>query len=812
MALLVHIGETSKVNYTLSAINTIGRDPRNSITISDPSLSPFHAEVRRTSEKSYAIIALPGSGGVYLRGERVSNRALEDGDEIRIGSTRLAFRDDVKRLTVAENIGITVDTAPPSVLYRATLKIDEYFRPLRHLGDEGEVQRNYEKLRAAYEMSQVFVAVGDLDTLLKSAVDTAMRLLSADRATVLLIDPNDQQPKPRVARSRKGETGKIRLSSTLIKEVLANREAVILSDAATDERFRQADSIFTEGVRSAMCVPMLYGTELVGIMHLESLMATNTFTARDLDILTTIATQTAVAVKNLLLLQQFRQANAFIEKVLKTLPGILIITDAASAITRVNQAVLSTLGYEHDELIGKPLHHLFLDDSDHCSSSVVDEEIALVRRDGSRIPVSMSTSVIHGEGGKPEGLVVMARDLSEHKEMQARLAQSERMASVGLMAAGVAHEINNPLTYILYNLESLLSDMKEHRSSLSKYGSVPVGSVLAADEALERIGEALDGANRVRAIVKDLKTFSRAKEDRIVPIELNEVIESAANVALNEIKYRARLVKDLGAVPPVMANEGRLSQVFLNLLMNASQAIDEGDAQNNQIRVRTWTEGNEVLAEVSDSGKGIPPEDLARLFEPFFTTKESGSGMGLGLSICQKIITDYGGRIEVRSDLGRGTRFLVRLPLASSPGAAVSSFPRPVKESSPSFAVRGRVLIIDDEPVIGNAVKRTLQREHDVVVVTSGEEAKQLLERDDGFDVILCDLMMPKITGVDFYRWLAGRYRKLARQTVFMTGGVFTAKVQEFLEQVPNARLEKPMDKKNLMEIVRNLVIRRRGR
>jgi CheY-like chemotaxis protein len=328
------------------------------------------------------------------------------------------------------------------------------------------------------------------------------------------------------------------------------------------------------------------------------------------------------------------------------------------------------------------------------------------------------------------------------------------------------------------------------------------------EDLVEQAGEAVDGANRVRNIVKDLKTFARAEEERNVPVSLRQVIETAINMSFNEIKYRARLIKEYGKTPTIMANDGRLSQVFLNLLVNAAHAIDEGDVDNNRIRVRTWTENDQVLAEVRDTGRGIEPKNLGRLFDPFFTTKPAGVGSGLGLSICHKIITDHGGRIEVRSEPDRGTCFTVRLPV-TTPEAEKSAGDAAAQQKR-TVAVRGRILVVDDEPVVARATRRVLAREHEVVTATSGQEARDALEREGTFDAVVSDLMMPDITGMDLHAWLDERDPDLARRMVFLTGGAFTPGARRFLERVPNARFEKPVDSKNLLEVVRNLVIQHR--
>jgi CheY-like chemotaxis protein len=248
---------------------------------------------------------------------------------------------------------------------------------------------------------------------------------------------------------------------------------------------------------------------------------------------------------------------------------------------------------------------------------------------------------------------------------------------------------------------------------------------------------------------------------------------------------------------------GRLVQVFLNLLLNASQAIDEGDAAHHVIRVRTWAEGGEVCASVSDTGTGIAPEHLRRLFEPFFTTKPMGVGTGLGLAICRSIVEGHKGRIEVESEPGRGSCFTVRLPRYVEP--PVAARPRAGSPTTPPCR-RGRILVVDDEQAILDTLERLLRRDHDVVTRGSGAAALELLETDRAFDAILSDLMMAEVSGVDLYEWVASRDEGLASRMVFMTGGVFTQRAIEFCDRVKSPLVYKPFDTKLLRLLIREVV------
>jgi two-component system cell cycle sensor histidine kinase/response regulator CckA len=312
--------------------------------------------------------------------------------------------------------------------------------------------------------------------------------------------------------------------------------------------------------------------------------------------------------------------------------------------------------------------------------------------------------------------------------------------------------------------------------------------------------DAREGAERVRKIVRGLKTFSRADEERRVPLDLVPVLELALNMSFNEIRHRGRLVKDFGPVPIVDGDDSRLAQVFINLFVNAAHSLSCTGVAENEIRVATSTdEEGCAVVEVSDTGAGIPPLVLARVFDPFFTTKAVGVGTGLGLSICHSIVTGMGGAISVRSVVGKGTTFSVVLPPSSI--GRLEPIERPLPETHATGG-RAKVLIVDDEPMIGNALKRVLGRANDVTTVTAARVALGILCADDTYDVILCDVMMPEMSGVELYEELGKLRPHYTERVVFVTGGAFTPHAHAFLDRVPNERLEKPVDTQRLHALV----------
>jgi signal transduction histidine kinase len=239
----------------------------------------------------------------------------------------------------------------------------------------------------------------------------------------------------------------------------------------------------------------------------------------------------------------------------------------------------------------------------------------------------------------------------ERRHLQTALAESERLAALGTLAAGVAHEINNPLSYVL--------------SNIAYAARVVSGDAPAEREKTElrkALAEAEEGCVRIRTIVRDLQLFARPTDEETRPVDVRRVLDSSVALAAHELRQRARVVKEYGEVPLVDANEGRLGQVFINLLVNAAQAIPEGEAEKNEIRLSVRSDGPWVVIEVRDTGSGIPPEIRARIFEPFFTTKPVGVGTGLGLSIAHRLVVAAHGEIDVDSERGKGTTFRVRLP------------------------------------------------------------------------------------------------------------------------------------------------------
>jgi signal transduction histidine kinase/CheY-like chemotaxis protein len=375
----------------------------------------------------------------------------------------------------------------------------------------------------------------------------------------------------------------------------------------------------------------------------------------------------------------------------------------------------------------------------------------------------------------------------ELKQAEARLIHAGKLAAIGQLASGVAHEINNPAMALeaAIAIIGIAFDQARARARVTMpEGWIPDATIKAVDMALQDAGEALD---RIRRLTGDLRTFARADDEVLRPVQLDEVIRISCRLAESTVRPRAELVVDLQPVPTVLGSRGRLGQVVTNLLVNAAQAMLESAREQNVIVVSTRVAGDEVLLSIEDSGPGIPVDLRKKIFEPFFTTKPEGVGTGLGLSLVAEIVRAHRGRIEVSTGVRGGARFEIHLPAHRMP--VIEPAPRP-RSSAPMYA---RLLLVDDEPMILRLFTNLLaDASLEVLTAKGGAEAIALLEQDQAFHAILCDLQMPGVDGILVYEAVERIAPALVARFVFTTGGAITMRGRDFLDRVRPRVLAKP--------------------
>ena len=498
-------------------------------------------------------------------------------------------------------------------------------------------------------------------------------------------------------------------------------------------------------------------------------------------------------------LEALRRSEARFRFLVEAAPdGVVILKRGLIAF--INPRAAQILGVGVEQALGRAIVS-FLPPSD---AALAGERITAMMRDGIEFPPSEYTvraeiartveikSVVCEWEGVP-CVLAFARDVTERKALRDRMIESDRLAAVGTLAAGVAHEINNPLTYVqlsAHRLARLVDKLGVPRETLAE-----LRSHLAGIE---------HGLGRVASITQSLRAFVTDDSDAPGSVDLDLVIAQALKMVDNDLRHAARLVRDLSPTPPVNGSAPRLEQVLVNVLINAIKSLPRDAAARHEIHIGKALVGDRVTVTIRDTGCGIPAVLRSRIFEPFFTTRDVGHGMGLGLSVSKTIVEKLGGEIEVDSVEHVGTTVRIHLPIrapstagAAEPAGAAAPVPPAV---APQAARRRRVLVVDDEAMICRAIEEELADRHDVAIAMTGADALALIA-STRFDLILCDVMMPGMNGHELHRRIAAQYPGLERRLVFMTG-TLAPDAAKALDELPNPWLAKPFEIDDVLALI----------
>jgi PAS domain S-box-containing protein len=594
--------------------------------------------------------------------------------------------------------------------------------------------------------------------------------------------------------------------------VVAAGDLMVVCDARLDARFADNPLVtddpqvrFYAGAPLRTDDGLVLGT-LCAIDHLPRKP-----TPQQLETLQLLAEQATTILESRRVFRRVLERDATMQALYEGMQEGVALQLPTGAIVETNARARELLGLSEDELLGR---------------TSLDPRWKALREDGSPFPgeehpamVCLRTGEpqtnvvmgIHKPSGEltwlsinarprleaglktPTGVVVTFSDITEQRASAQRQKRHERLITTGTLAAGVGHEINNPLSFVMSNLDFALDELRIIG------GGSPSSRI---QDLVDCLAEAKDGTERIRRIVRGLRSLVRGEAEPR-PNNASEIIAVAVNMSMHEIRSRATVETEIDRGLFVLADEPSLTQVFVNLLTNAAQAFVLPEPERNRIKVTAAVEGDKVRITVVDNGSGIPADVFPRIFDPFFTTKPVGVGTGLGLSISHSVVASLGGELTCDSQFGVGTTFSVILPLATMPKDEFML-------RAPSTEVpQGKVLIVDDEEGVVRSTARLLRSAHEVLGVSDPREAVRRIDAGERFDVIFCDLMMPHLTGADVYARIRAVSPAQAERMVFVSGGVLKDELNRFLEEVPNEHLEKPVDGTRLKELAKSFLSRK---
>jgi two-component system, cell cycle sensor histidine kinase and response regulator CckA len=473
-----------------------------------------------------------------------------------------------------------------------------------------------------------------------------------------------------------------------------------------------------------------------------------------------------------------------------------------------NRAAADLFGVDRSLLIGVDVAELFHPEdvpalAEHLErvergEVVLPHEYRAMARDRSILVLELSSVTLIYDN-EPT-VLSFGRDVTERKREEQRLLQADRLSALGMLASGMAHAINDPLTYVLLNLDHL-----------SRCLPGLAGNLDSLPDTMARLAEAREGADRMATIVKRMRSFARTDESSNRVLDLRAVLESVVDLVGHEVHHRGKLTTRFENVPPVLANESKVEQICLGLLLFAAQMLPDDAAQQREVRLSLEADERQfAVLEIVCEGCNVTESDVQNLFDPF-SASDDGKVLGFGLNVCSGLVEQLGGQIEAELLPGTGLLLRTAIPCVSLQRLTETKLPSSPPSSMPPLpGGKARVLVVDDDPGVGRALRLMLEQEHDVKSLVKPREALQELLSDSGYDLVFCDLMMPDLSGMDIYQVLRFNRPGYEAKIVFMTGGAFTPSARRFLAQIPNQRIEKPFNLHSLQRLVQKSV-RRHG-
>ena len=560
--------------------------------------------------------------------------------------------------------------------------------------------------------------------------------------------------------------------------VVRTRRSRITSDVLTDEEVHYTAAtrvaVEAEPLRAIIGVPLLIGERVFGALIIRDDTG-RIFDLAELRLAEAFADQAAIALDKARLFEDARSGRDFLASVARNSADAIVAADADGRVTFFSSRAEEIWGHPASEVLGRPLAEL-LGESDqaqgllarlHVQQRIQNREITVLDREGRAVELSVSFAFLRDAGGVVTGLLAVARDMTERKRTEAALHQSEKLAAMSSLVAGLAHELNNPLSVILAH------------STLMAQGR---------GNAEERAGKIVKAAERCARLVRNFLALARQHPPERQRTLLAQVVRETVELVSYPLRVDSVEVKlDLAqGVPPLWADPHQLQQVLLNLLTNAHHAVRAVAPPRTISVTMAPAPGDRVGIRVADNGPGIPAAVRDRIFEPFFTTKPVGQGTGLGLSLCQGIVESHGGTLTLESPGEGGTAFTISLPVTAPPQVAATG-------AATSGQVSGlSVLVVDDEPEVAEVLVDMLSVDgHRADVASNGRAALDRLGQSR-YDLVMSDLRMPEFDGSALYRVLFEASHPILRRFIFVTGDTLGPEAQDFLQQTGVPTLAKP--------------------
>lgn len=700
----------------------------------------------------------------------------------------------------------------------AKLAIDQALRERRLRREKDRLtltlQQRVQELTVLYRIGKSVTTLMDLEELLERIVEASVYITRAEEGFLLLRDSqNNDELYLRAAKNlgeHRAQSLRMPIDDTLAGQVVRTGKPVRLDKSRVGMDLKVKTGFL---VRAILQVPLTVGKQVIGVLAVDNQESDRIFSENDQYLLSTLADYAAIAIENTRLYQQVKQSEQRYRELFANAYDLIFMLDQQLHITSMNKVGPQLTGYSSDELMGKPLASFCNPTTWESTRLMMCEilagrgvppfELELLRKDGEPVYLEASAQPMQNGAG-PSGLHCIARNLTDRKRLEQQLVQSEKLSAIGQLVAGVAHELNNPLT------------------SISGYAQLMMRQPEITGDLQQDLQQIHTQAERAARIVQNLLIFAREHKPERVVVNLNEVLRGT--LALQAYQLRVDNISVTTQydphLPSTVADPHQLQQVFLNLINNAHHAmLQRGGPGTLTLSTRFGPSRREqadapldglppqniLEVSINDTGTGIPERDLKRIFDPFFTTKPVGQGTGLGLSICFGIVREHDGQIWAESTVGVGTTVHVDLPLRTPTPESDASAPDQARDAV-EVAASCAILVVDDEEPVGVLLSRLLKDlGHRPTVVLSGEAALEALDRER-FDLILTDVKMPGLSGFDLYRAVQERDPALAQRVIFITGDTLSPATQARIAQSTNLYLAKPFAIQRLETMLRSVL------